>query len=280
MKTTAFSFAFTAGILGFTTALRRPELQVQGGGMSLPNPKTLAKAFAGFNALNGAIGMPAPESVKIVGISPAPQEGTSDYVIYENVGAVSLGYGLLIYLALTKGLARQKTKIIAYAGIPCFYTTYKNFLKGLTEKLSGNAMQGPVLTVFMGACLYCLISGKGDTDLIAKAFSLPVLALGAISELNPDLGMKLAGMGTTTSKNGRAFFMWWASLMVGWGSLALMLLGGCDALQSVGIIVVLETIFVADCVWFCKWNDGVVDRGSNYVFLAIPMITAAGILLQ
>jgi hypothetical protein len=53
----------------------------------------------------------------------------------------------------------------------------------------------------------------------------------------------------------------------------MLLLDGRDALQSVGIVAALETLFMADCVWFRKWNDGVVDGGSNYVFLAIPMIT-------
>lgn len=270
-------------LLGFllapTSAIKAdatpPALRVRGG--ATITPKALAKVYAGFYGLNGITAMPAPESAGDFGTEL--QECTTDYVIFENMGATSLGYAIMVYLATTQEKTLATAKIVAYSGLPCTYVTYKNMLKGVSSKLSGARLPGLIQTIFMVACVYAIFAGKGDTQLIAEIFAVLPLLLGIVSVLNPEKGMQLAGVGTATTKFGKAAFIWWTALLVGWGTMSLLLLSGRDAMESVGIIAVLETLFMIDCIWIRKWNEGVAPSASNYVFLGIPLLTAIGMIL-
>lgn len=267
-----------------TSALRRPApapahrgLDVRGGdGISVDD---VAKVYSAFYSLNGIVGMPAPEAAAKLANFPEADEGTTDYVIWENVNTCALGYGLLVYLAATQK-SMATSKMVAYAGVPCAYATYKNWLKGVTEKLSGSNVLGPGMSAFMLGSIYCLFKGKGNTDVIAKVFAAAPLVIGVISKVSPETGMKMGGMGEPTSEHGKAYFMWWTNLMVGFGALALMLLDGRDAMKSIGYVALLDAAGVVDNTWMRKFALNVAPTGRHLIFFGVPLLTAAGILLQ
>jgi hypothetical protein len=253
--------------------------EIRGGGTPV-KPSDITKIYAAFYGFNGVVGMPAPETTSNFGDFPVLEEGTTDYVICENLGSVSLGYALLVYLTTTKRTSMPLHKAIAFAGLPCTYIQYKNLLKGVSRKLGGEGPTALLTTAFMVGISYGLFTGKGDSEFLSKIYVIPTLLLGIVSEISPEAGMKMSSMGTATSNSGKAFYMWWASLMTGFGALALLLLNGKDPIQSVGMVAALQTLFMMDCVWLRKWNVGVAPAASNYVFLAVPFLTALGILWQ
>lgn len=255
-------------------------LQVRGGGvdMNFPiKPNTMVKVFCGFYALNGALGMPAPESAKDFALA----EGTTDYVVFENLGAISLGYAALVYMAAFKNSV-PTTKMVAWSSLPLAYVSYKNMLKGITGRMTGSPFRGPINTIFLLGCAYAILTGKGDAEIIAKALAVPPLVIGAVSQLDHGIGRKLAGFGSDDAgETGKAIFVWYAALMAGWGALALMMLRfGLSGMAAIGRAAILETIFMIDCIWIRKWNIDVAPAISNYVFLGIPLLTAASIFFK
>ena len=253
----------------------------EGGGTKLPilEPSTMVKIFCSFYALNGALSLPAPESAKDFAL----QEGTSDYVVFENLGTVSLGYAALVYLTAFK-TTMAAPKVIALSSLPCAYVSYKNMLKGLTAKLSGNKLQGPLMTAFMVACIWAILNDKGNAKHIATALAIPPIVIGLVSQFNLGAGMQLSGFGTSSlsDKKGRAIYVWFAALMTGWGTLALLRLHQqpAEAMNAIALAAMVETAFMVDCLFLRQWNVGVAPAASNYVFLGIPLVTAIVLWLR
>ena len=249
----------------------------RGGGQQFPiPPKAMVKVFCSLHALNGITSFPAPESAKPFAL----KEGTPDYVVFENLGAISLAYASLVYL--TAFSYRSASNIVALSSLPCAYVSYKNMLKGLTERLSGSKIQGPATTIFLVGGIYCLLNGKGNTQQIATALAVLPLIIGLTSQVDLRLGMKLAGFGNSVSgKKGEAIYVWYAAHMAGYGALALMRLhSSLSAMDTIARAAALETLFMIDCIWIRKWNIGVAPNASNYVFLGIPLLTAITLFLR
>lgn len=254
------------------TAMRVPR---GGGGIPI-KPEHMVKVFCSFYALNGALSLPAPEAAKDFDL----KEGAADYVVFENLGAVSLSYATMVYLSAFSH--RNAANIVALSALPCAYVSYKNTLKGLIAKMSGSKTQGPVGTALIAAGICCILKGKGNVEGIASALAIPPLLIGIVSQFDLGLGMKIAGFGTSVSgKKGQAIYVWYAALMAGWGALALMRLQtNLSALDAIARAAVLETLFMVDCMYIRKWNIGVAPDASNYVFLGIPLATAVVLLLR
>ncbi|CAB9510938.1 expressed unknown protein [Seminavis robusta] len=251
----------------------------RGGGLPSVKPQHMIKVFCGFYALNGALSFPAPESAKDFALI----EGTDDYVVFENLGAISLSYASLVYFLKFKGLSMAVPKMVALSSLPLAYVSYKNMLKGITHKMTGSNLHGPINTLFWVSCIYAILSSKvADPVLLAKVMALPPLAIGTISQFDQELARKIGGFNAgVVSKKGKSIFVWYAALMAGWGALILMTLQlKLSAMDAIGRAAVLETLFMVDCIWIRKWNIGVAPDASNYVFLGIPLLTAVTIFLN
>ena len=278
MKLLKFLPLLLSPVLAFKAPTSSAALRVpRGGGQQFPiPPKAMVKVFCCFYALNGITSLPAPESAKDFAL----KEGTADYVVFENLGAISLAYTSLVYLSAFSD--RSASNVVAFSSLPCAYVSYKNMLKGLTEKLSGSKAQGPATTAFFVAGIYCLLKGKGNAAQVASALAALPLLIGLVSQVDLGLGMKLAGFGNSVSgKKGEAIYVWFAALMAGYGALVLMRLHtSLSAMDAIARAAALETLFMIDCIWIRKWNIGVAPNASNYVFLGIPLLTAITLFLR
>ncbi|KAL3904664.1 MAG: hypothetical protein SGILL_009980, partial [Bacillariaceae sp.] len=233
--------------------------------------KHLVTLYYSFYALNGATALPAPEAS--AGTFPElSMKGSTGYVVYEHLGAISLSYAALVYFA-AKG-NRSVPTAIAMSSLPLAYVRYKDLLSNLGKSSPASLL---VAGLLIGGT-FMILSGKGDATLCAQALALFNLASGAVGEINPDLGVKVWGFSTLKGST-KAFFIWFIALVAGYGALAAMMLQGRSGMEAIGYAALLETVFMIDCIYLRKWNVGVAPPESNYIFLGIPLITALAILL-
>jgi len=173
-------------------AATRAVLGVRGGGLLGTNlsKETVARVYVAQTAINGGLGIPAPEVIAKLYGGSAPDDPLAS-LCWEYVCSGSLSTGIMAYLSIFKDLGAGKTA--AYAMLPCFYTTWKNFLRGTFKKNGFHEGIGLALLLSF-APLYPLLTGQGDTNLFIKFSATICLASGLVGMFGgTDLAKTLYG---------------------------------------------------------------------------------------
>jgi hypothetical protein len=248
-------------------------------------PKHMITVYSGFYAWNGAF-FPAPEAADR---SLIPD--TDDYLAMLNLGAMSIGYALLVYMTAF-ACTIPIPKIVAFSSLPTAYVTYQNMLKGVTTTMTDSHLHGPITTASLVASIGAIIFLPDDkynhyAVFLATFLGAQALITGLVGRVNPTLGRKLVGWnpGPVPSPKEKATFARHAALQVGWGALVIMILPlDMMALDAILRAVLLETLLILlDGIF---WNPQVSNSNNNnyyyyyYARIAIPLATAVTIWIH
>jgi hypothetical protein len=131
--------------------------------------ENLACVFVLQMAINGAIGLPAPEKLVECYGGAASKPGTAKDVFWHYVGSGSSATAIMAYLSVFTDIEASE---IAFWGIlPCIYQAWAMLLRG--SKKAAGFHEGMGVGAFLSLLpAFLLITGKGNSDLIIKYFVL------------------------------------------------------------------------------------------------------------
>jgi len=254
-------------------------LSLRGGGvLGTPvNKKNLATLYTLICSSVGILGMPAPEKfAEVFGFTL--QEGTLGHLLFEVYGSTCVGLVVMSYLAANT--STSPTKISMYGSLPCFYTTFRNVLKGSFSKMGFMDYFGTVQLVIFAACIHGIQTGSWDATLAAKALTGFPLIMGVVGSVDPQLAEKLMGLPKQTGAS-NAICVWFFQGLLMWGVMSWSLLSGESALKSIGLASLVVTLAILDNTCVRKVNQALgFPVTFSYAYLASVGVIAAGLLLD
>jgi hypothetical protein len=157
----------------------------------------------------------------------------------------------------------------------------RNSLNNNFERLGFINYFGVVHLVIFSVCGYCILTGTADATLAAKVLCIPLLILGLIGSLDPDLAGKFICDLPSQTGAMRTVCIWLFQSMLVWGIISVSLLSGETAFKAIGLASLAVLLGKIDNTFICKANKelGLSDAVS-YAYIASAASIAAGLLFD
>jgi hypothetical protein len=153
------------------SATKKLVVQIPRGGGVVGTQLTkenLASIFVLQMAINGAVGLPAPDKLLECYGGVASKKGTAEDFFWHFIGSGSMAMAIMSYLSVFTDA--DASKIAFWGMLPCIYQAWTTLLRGWTRAAGFHQGTGVGLMIsYMPVIL--LLTGKGNSELIIKYFA-------------------------------------------------------------------------------------------------------------
>jgi hypothetical protein len=129
------------------------------------NKENLASIFVLQMAINGAIGLPAPEKLVECYGGAASKKGTAEDVFWHYLGGGCASIAIMAYLSVFTNA--DSSKIAIWGSLPYLYQVWITLVRGAMK--AAGFHEGMGVGAFLSLLpVFLLITGKGSSELIIK----------------------------------------------------------------------------------------------------------------